>query len=328
LEQLRSLSVEDRAAEEARINLLERKRRAFQLVKQCKDLALRQLLCKTVSVGCRDGSQTSSQQWDWNQWKDHAGRTLLAYAKELRHAPVEDCLQRFAKEQEEPSRDPERSPEPSQDSISPCKRRLDLAAAHTLDATGISFGAATSNVAPLPEEPTTPSKPPRPSWPLPKGTMNEKFKTEVADALLSAETKAAICTSCDDASAALQFPAFRAVVRDDTEKLGEILQKVPQHVWSSWHNKAGKDLLTLAQERGSSGSQSMVAKALGLVQERKRESFEERETVWVLFPGEVQARHATVLEDVPETAADVLLELWDCDDPPARVNRGIVLKTE
>jgi len=308
--------------------------------------------------GGRDGSQTASKQWDWMQWKDHAGRTLLAYAKELRAAPVQDCLEQCAKGQEAPSQDPERSPEPNQDSVSPSKHRhpeaspstscnrtstntpkLDRAAPPMLDATGISFGVATLNEAPWapePEEPTTPTKPSLPSWYLQTGTMNEKSKTEVAaraETPLPEETKAAVCTSCEDASAfaamaALQFPAFRAVVRDDTEKLGEIIQKVPQHVWSCWHNKAGKDLLALAQERGSSGSQSMVAKALGLVQERKRESFEERETVWVLFPGEVQARHATVLEDVPETAEDVLLELWDCDDPPTRVNRGIVLKAE
>merc|ERR550532_2661893 len=100
LEQLRSLSAEDRAAQEAHLDLLDRKRRAFQLVKQGKDVGLRQLLNETVSVGKRDENQTLSKQWDWAQWKDHAGRTLLAYAKELRAAPVQDCLERCAKEQE------------------------------------------------------------------------------------------------------------------------------------------------------------------------------------------------------------------------------------
>lgn len=334
LEQLRSLSVDDRATQEARINLLDRKRRAFQMVKQGKDHFLFQLLSETVSSDRREGSQTASKQCDWMQWKDYAGRTLLTYAKELRAVRVQDCLERFAKEQEAASWEPERSPEPNQSGVYPCKARTDLIETHALDATGDSFGVSTPNVAPwrasIPQEPLISTSTPRESWPVQTGAMNEKLKIKVAvraETPPPAETKAAICASSDDASA-LQFPAFRAVVRDDTEKLGEILQSVPQHVWSSWQNKAGKDLLTLAQERGSSGSQSMVAKALGLVQERKRESFEERETVWVLFPGEVQARHATVLEDVPETAGDVLLELWDSDDPPTRVNRGIVLKAE
>jgi len=320
LEQLRSMSAEDRAAQEAHVDLLERKRRAFQLVKQGKDSALRQLLSETVSMDVmRDENHSVSKQWDWRQWKDHAGRTLVAYAKELRAVPVQDCLERVAIEQEEPPRDPERSPEPSQDGACTPKQRPDLVLAQQLDDKGTSSGVATPNTAPwvlVPKEPSTPTRPPRPSWPLQTGVLNETLKTE-----------AALCTPSDESSA-LQFLAFRAVVRDDTEKLGEILQKVPQDVWSNWQNKAGKDLLTLAQERGSSGSQSMVAKALGLVKERRRESFEERETVWVLFPGEVQARHATVLEDVPETAGDVLLELWDCNDPPTRVNRGIVLKAE
>jgi hypothetical protein len=126
---------------------------------------------------------------------------------------------------------------------------------------------------------------------------------------------------------ALRLPAFRAVVQDDTVTLADIMGKVASDTWSSWQNKAGKDLLTLAQERGSPASYSMMAKELGILQERKRESFEERETVWVLFPGEVQARHATVLEDTSTDATEVLLEFWDSNEPASNVDVAFVMKT-
>jgi len=109
--------------------------------------------------------------------------------------------------------------------------------------------------------------------------------------------------------------------------LADILAKVSSDTWSTWQNKAAKDLLTLAQERRSPASYSMMAKELGILQERKSDSFEERETVWVLLPGEVQARHATVLEDTSADAMEVLVEFWDRDGPPAKVNKAIVMKS-
>jgi len=51
---------------------------------------------------------------------------------------------------------------------------------------------------------------------------------------------------------------------------------------------------------------------------------EEREAVWVFLPGEVQPHRATVLEDTPEEAEVVLLEYWDGDTPPERVERCLV----
>uniref|UniRef100_A0A7S2MVZ7 Uncharacterized protein n=1 Tax=Alexandrium andersonii TaxID=327968 RepID=A0A7S2MVZ7_9DINO len=104
----------------------------------------------------------------------------------------------------------------------------------------------------------------------------------------------------------------------------EVLQQTPSDVMSRWQNKAGKDLLTLSEERGSTCAYSLIAKALGMMKEMKRDSFEERESVWVFVRGDVQPRRATVLEDTPEESDDVLLEYWDDDSPAERVERCLV----
>ncbi|CAE8620864.1 unnamed protein product [Polarella glacialis] len=130
----------------------------------------------------------------------------------------------------------------------------------------------------------------------------------------------------EEEQAELKVKAFRNVVQDDMVALGEILDRLSVDVWSTWQNKAGKDLLTLSEERGSSGAYSVLAKRLGLVQERQRESFEERESVWIFLQGEVQPLRATVLEDTPEEADDVLVEYWDGDAPATRMDKCMVRK--
>lgn len=122
----------------------------------------------------------------------------------------------------------------------------------------------------------------------------------------------------------LKAQALRAVVQDDCPSLAEVLKLVRRSVWSRWENKAGKDLLTLSQERGSSMAYSMLAKSLGMVKEVKREFYEERQTVWVFVNGDIQPRRATVMEDTPEECDDVLLEFWDGNDPPERVERCLI----
>ncbi|CAK9048942.1 Hypothetical protein SCF082_LOCUS27194, partial [Durusdinium trenchii] len=128
----------------------------------------------------------------------------------------------------------------------------------------------------------------------------------------------------DEEAEKLKAQALRAVVQDDCPSLAKVLKEVRRSVWSRWQNRAGKDLLTLSQERGSSMVYSMLAKSLGMVKEVKRESYEERQTVWVFANGDIQPRRATVLEDTPEESDDVLLEFWDGDDPPERVERCLV----
>lgn len=127
--------------------------------------------------------------------------------------------------------------------------------------------------------------------------------------------------------AQLRTQAFRCVVQNDCETLTSILETIDKEVWGVWENKAGKDLMTLAQERGSNEAYSVIAKHLGLLKETERESFEEREAVWVYLQGEVQPRRATVLEDTPPSANEVLLEYWDGDDPPSLVDRSMIRKS-
>jgi len=125
--------------------------------------------------------------------------------------------------------------------------------------------------------------------------------------------------------AELRTRAFRAVVKDDTQVLQEVIADLPKEVWSEWHNKAGKDLLTLSEERGSSAAYSFLTRQLGKLKERKREAFAQGADVWVLMQGEIQPRRATVMEDAPAEANYVLLEYWDGDAAASYVDRGQVL---
>jgi hypothetical protein len=133
-------------------------------------------------------------------------------------------------------------------------------------------------------------------------------------------------TISDDELERLKTAAFRAVAQDKTDALKAILEQVSSDQWSEWRNKAGKDLLSLAQERGSSEAYSCLALDLGLLQEMKVESFEEREDVWVFMAGDVQPVRAVVVEDSPEEESTVLIEFWDDDEPASRVDKATVRK--
>jgi len=129
-----------------------------------------------------------------------------------------------------------------------------------------------------------------------------------------------------DEEQALQSSAQGAVVRDDAETLKDVLDRVDVDVWCQWKNKAGKDLLTLSEERGSTTAYSFLAQALGILTEQKRDVFEDRETVWVFFPGEVQARRATILEDTAEENEEIHVEMWEGDAGTQMVERCLVRK--
>jgi len=121
--------------------------------------------------------------------------------------------------------------------------------------------------------------------------------------------------------------AFRAVVQNDSASLLQVLAEVAKEQWSVWRNKADRDLLTLSEERGSSEAYAVLAKALGLVSEAKRDTFEEREAVWIFEPGEVMPRRATVLEDTSTEVDDIYIEFWDGDEPAMRIQRCLVHKS-
>lgn len=296
LQELRALTEDQRAAKDAREHQAKSKEMAFLLVKRDDVVALREHLAGLDDLGV-----------PWQGWKDHARRTLLQCARDLGSTRVQSFLQPLlapppAKERnaraEESCITPRVTPimdVPPECSPAYHERRQ---ADDSPMLQGVS-GAAAEDAAPE----TTPEV-------LPS-------KVAGAPSLLGpvGETE-------------LRAKAFRAVVQDDTSTLADVISStVPCCVWSKWRNKGGKDLLTLSEERGSPGAYSMLARALGVLTARKRDCFEEREAVWVMFAGEVQPRRATVVNDTPEEADSILLEFWDGNEPPMLVDRDFVLKT-
>jgi len=128
-------------------------------------------------------------------------------------------------------------------------------------------------------------------------------------------------------SLAIKSKAFRAAAQDDCGTLNEIIDSVSVDVWSRWENRAGKTLLTLSQERRSANVHSQLIKALGIVKPMKRETFEEREAVWVYRQGDVQPKHATVLADTSEDVEMIPIEYWEGNGPATRVDRCWIRKT-
>lgn len=129
-----------------------------------------------------------------------------------------------------------------------------------------------------------------------------------------------------DEQTKLKAKAMRAVVQNDAAVLESVLEDVPLEIWCLWQNKAGKTLLELADERGSSEATASILKAQGVLEEQKRDTFEEREDVWVYNVGDVQPSRAVVLEDVDEHAKQILIEYWNGNDPPCYVDRAVVRK--
>jgi len=326
LQELRSMTHEERVAQAAAKRLTEAKRRAFQLVKRGEAAALKELLRGFEMEG----------SGGWRGWKDHAGRSLLAYAKEARSEMVKECLQRMLAPP--PSTQPESSS--SAPEVVTTSEKLPKSPGSPPPATP---GRQPRRAPALKEECATPaiseqaspslqdSPAPGRSW---RSIAFEDAETPLCEAStpMSARTRRACSFSgvlqgdADEETAALKVVAFRAVVKDDTQALHAVLERLPRDVWSLWHNKAGRDLLTLSQERRATGCYVMLCRAFGILQERKREAFMENETVWILSPGEVQPRHATVLEDTSSDDEDVLVEFWDAEGPPERVEHCLVLK--
>jgi len=228
----------------------------------------------------------------WQDWRDYMGRNLWRFAVEMRAVRAQECLAPLLGMRSPQERKPAR-PE--------------------------------SAARPVVEEERPPAAPPEPA--VVEEAASEPQASGSEEAQPPAESSVEALPPLTEAEEAeFKVKAFRAVVQDNTTVLLEVLGRLDISIWSKWQNKAGKDLLTLSQERGSSGAYSVLAKALGLVQEQKREAFEEREAVWIFAQGEVQPRRATVLEDTPEEADEVLVEYWDGDAPATRVERCLVRK--
>jgi len=340
LTELRSLTPEQRAAKLARDLESKRKKEAFSLLKKDDPEALNELL-SSLDASVR-----------WQDWKDYAGRSLLRCCTDMRATRVKQYLtERLGLQQASVSSPSERrnsKPAPSVNDIQSLIRKasreeveIGTTASEEQRPTRSLLQSLNSplTVTTAKEEEQAVSSEPRPDAAVEQRQQGSpELPVDRSDTAMSEGCTSQCASSCASPSrihlvngaegenAELRQRALRAVAQDDTAALEEVLNRVDRDVWSKWTNKAGKDLLTLSQERGSSLAYSMLARHLGMLKELQREAFEERESVWVFVGNEVQPRRATVLEDTPLEAQEVSVEFWDGDEPPVMVEKCMIRK--
>lgn len=303
LHQLQSLTPEERAAKEAREHEAERKKEAYMLLKKDNPTLMMEFLDQ-LPAAIR-----------WQDWHDYAGRNLIRAARELRAERVRAALQKRL-DAEAPEDTNKRRSWHRLDRLGSVSSAEGDGSQISLE-TPLARGSSSVGLADLPEF-STPNQ------------LQRKVSDVRSEAPATPESKPLVAPATPAASeqmassplrelgateeAALKAKAFRAATQDDCESLALVLEQVPVEVWSKWENKAGDDLLTLSQTRSAADTYSMLAKALGITREMKRESLNEGDTVWVFLKGEVQARQATIKEDTPDEADMVKLEFWDGGD--------------
>jgi len=345
LAELRARTDEERNAKDLRDRRSKAKEQAFLFVKRDQAQALSEMLTN-LDANLR-----------WQEWKDHAGRTLLDCARErrseevhlylaalleknlvaepmslsqpeslaktqspiLRHSGT-TTIQRITKVEVDVPKFPLCSP-PTRKLCLASPRLANAEARHRKKEVGHGDGDTTErqlNVA------CTPS---------PEGGLRRRDVSIARGAFTVSKTQSLPAFTPvleqrrkEAEELELRTQAFRAVAQDSVEVLESVLSRIPSDVWSGWCNKAGKGLLSLAQERGSTSAYSRLAQALGLLKEMKTEAYEEREDVWVFLPGEVQPRRATVLVATPEASTTVRIEYWDGDCPSTCIEKSLVRK--
>lgn len=332
---LRSMTPEQKAAKRAHELEIQNKKDAFVLVK--KDDADGLEAC----LGNLDPSVR------WMDWKDYAGRTLWKCANDLRATRSIAYLAPIlghpmpGERRSRPSITPAAVPSaPREEPRRVTDRRVEELTAISPRSSPITQNDACQAATPVNTpvhvaqvECASPSTVEAPSQkkiasPLPSlSRLSTVTIDSVTSPTASTSSPVRLHTNGGDEYADLRAKALRAVAKDDSDTLHQVLENVDMDIWSKWQNKAGKDLLTLSQERGSSLAYSVVARALGMLEELQRHSYVEREVVWVFEVGEVQPRRATVLEDTPEDREDILVEFWDGNAPPVHVERCLVRKT-
>jgi len=336
LVELQSRTDDDRKAQAAQILLSGQKKDAFHFVKKDNVDAV-----KTILESLDDTVR-------WQDWRDYCGRTLQNYAREMKADQVSEFLTSMASTSDASpaSRSVLRS-EKSRASATSASSRPSSVALDEDDETEVEAAEVGADVD---EEPShlvaltnsnnlDPQEDYQEDY-FPSNWVEEKVSTMHSHAHRPADVTRQVSEETEEDEEleepeitlsqeevdALKKEAFRNVVQNKMQELDDVLAQLPVRVWSCWENKAGKDLTTLSQERGSSGAYCILAKRLGIVQELKKDSFEEREDVWVFLPGEVQPLRATVLEDTPEEQDDVLIQYWDGDEPEKRIEKCLVRK--
>jgi len=314
LKELLSLTDQERAAKAAREQELKRKKQAFLLVKQNNAPALTALL------------DALPERVRWQDWRDHAGRTLLRFSEDLRAlraqtvvatrlgvkvstfdqnvVGMDGVFEGSSKGAPKCTR-ANLWPTSASNAEQPVEGRHHVGDVEETGALAVVAAAEEAFEPPIAWSADKDSSPPD----SPSHSRGYSISPQKPPAEMDEEER-------------VKAKALRAVCQDDGVALVEVLETTPIEVVSGWQNRAGTDLLTLSEERGSAHAYSVLAKALGMVRETKRDEYEERETVWVFVQGDVQPRRATVLEDTSIEAETVLLEFWDGDDPPERVERS------
>lgn len=315
LSELRALTSEQKAARQAQQEESRRKKDAFVLVKKDDEVGLRELL---------EGLGESVR---WRNWHDYAGRTLWRCSQELRSFRVQRLLASLLGLP---------APDVQEDgTLTARARRGSFGGASEQDGAQTARGhdaQATFTSGAMVRQVSGGSAKAVPSaGPEPAPSPEVESPQIVVDAVPPSPGGTSVPSSpgalaSPDAHTELRVKAMRAVAHDDLDSLLEVLRCVTTDVWSQWENRAGKDLLTLSQERGCTNAYSLLAKELGLLRERHRDSFEERESVWVFEVGDVQPKRATVLEDTPQHADAILVEFWDGDADATYVERCLVRK--
>ncbi|CAE7913063.1 unnamed protein product [Symbiodinium necroappetens] len=326
LVELQSRTDDDRKAQAAQVLLFGQKKDAFHYVKKDNVDAV-----KTILESLDDTVR-------WQDWRDYCGRTLQSYAREMKSDQVSEFLTSMASTSDASpaSRSVLRSEKSRASAASASSQPSSVALDEDDEAeaeAGVD-GEETSHLVALTNSNNLDPQEDYSEDCFPSSWVEEKVSTRPAEVTrqVSEETEDGeevdepeISLSQEEVDA-LKKEAFRNVVQNKMQELDDVLAQLPVRVWSCWENKAGKDLITLSQERGSSGAYCILAKRLGIVQELKKDSFEEREDVWVFLPGEVQPLRATVLEDTPEEQDDVLIQYWDGDEPEKRIEKCLVRK--
>lgn len=336
--ELQSMTDEQKAARVARELEVKRKKEAFLLVKK-DDAAHLQELLDSLEEGAR-----------WMDWRDYAGRTLYKCSQDLRAERVQPVLASRlgmeAPKERASLRDWKAATAVAQAATAAAQRELRPSIDGRLSDADLVLGEL-GNVDY--ESPKNSKSPRSSSGSFSKASIKlllEVSSSVAADsaAVQPVEARApsvepslapenmeennveALPVLSEEELQKLKAKALRAVVQDDAATLGSLLELVDVKTWSLWQNRAGKDLLTLSEERGSSEAHSALMRAMGMVTHLHRDAYEERENVWVYNPGDVQPRRATILQDFDEDAEQILIEYWDGNDPGLYVDRAMIRK--
>jgi len=299
LKTLREMTQEQRAANTARELLQKQKKIAFTLVKKDDVMNFKELI-NEVGEGV-----------SWRDWKDPLGRTVWRCAKDVRALRMQEFLKQLgvgdvqikAKVQRLMSKQILQQTEPQQQQ---CQQQEQGQQQQQEDMNQTQC------------------------FPVDEHTevVQHRASLDLSECRVDSSMDSNCSSRCPtgDSIAIVKSKAFRATAQDDFGTLNEIIGSVSVDIWSKWENRAGKTLLTLSEERRSATVHSQIAKALGILKQSKRETFEERESVWVYVKGDVQPKRATVLANTLEAAEMIPIEYWEGNQPATCVNRCSVRK--